>query len=204
MKLNVNPNRMELLRLKRRLELAQRGHKLLKDKQEDLISRVMDIKEEVKDLKKKLGDVFQRIYRDMAVSKAYMGSNLWQAVISGIDLNLNIEMQKVPVMNLRLTEYEYNIEGDPFEYSYAKTPGSFDDAVADLNSTVTLMLEMAKKQKWIFLISKELEKTRRRVNALEHILIPNLEDTIKFINMKLSELERANIVRMLKMKDFVK
>lgn len=202
--LKVNPNRMELLRLKRRLQLARKGHKLLKDKQEDLIKRLVTLIKELAELRRELDELLNSVYRDMMVSKACMGTKLWKSVLSGMDLTVDISTGMVPVMNLRLPEYEYQIKGDIFNYTYAGTPGSFDDAVNGLKKMFPLMIMIAQKEKWIFLISKELEKTRRRVNALEYILIPNLEDTIKFINMKLSELERGNIVRLLKMKDFVR
>lgn len=202
--LKVNPNRMELLRLKRRLQLARKGHKLLKDKQEDLIKRLMDLIKELARARKELNELLNSVYRDMAVSKACMGTKLWKGVLLSTDLTVEISTRMVSAMNLRLPEYEYETEGDIFNYTYANTPGSFDDAVNGLQKLLPLMINIAQKEKWIFLISKELEKTRRRVNALEYILIPNLEETIKFINMKLSELERGNIVRLLKMKDFIR
>ena len=202
--LKVNPNRMELLRLRRRLALARRGHKLLKDKQEDLIKRLLDLIKEISKRRNELGDILIRAYNNLLITRGSLWQPLWLGIFVSPMAKIKLETDLVPVMNLRLPRFNYSVEGELYCYSWSETPGSMNDAVNALSQALGLMIELAQHEKWVYIITKEVQKTRRRVNALEYILIPNLEETIKFISMKLSELERGNIVRMLKIKELVK
>lgn len=204
MLLRVNPNRMELIRLRRRLGLARRGHKLLKDKQDDLVKRLQNLIKEISNERKELEDILKRAYNNLLVTRGVLWHHQWLEIFSAPKVEIKIETKYIPVMNLRLPKFSYRLEGNSYTYSWAETPGSMDDAVKELKDALRLMIKLAQDEKWLFIIAKELEKTRRRVNALEYILIPNLGETIKFISMKLSELERGNIVRMLKIKELVR
>ena len=201
--LKVNPNRMELLRLHKRLALAKRGHKLLKDKQNELVKRLLDIIGEINKRRANLKDILQKAYGNLLVTKASLWQPLWMGIFISPDVNLEVRTTIVPIMNLRLPKFEYLLKGNPNSYSWSETPASMHDAVSGFRQALGLMIGLSQYEKWVYIISKEVEKTRRRVNVLEYILIPNLKETIKSINMKLSELERGNIVRMLKIKELV-
>ncbi len=208
MRLNVNPNRMELTKLKARLATAARGHKLLKDKQDELMRRFIDlIKQNNKlriEIEKKLTDSF----KDFLMASALMSPEFLEAALSfpkesiTVDVdNKNIMSVNVPVFNFkRKTESSMSI----LPYGFAQTSGELDLSIEKLYSIIAELLSLAEIEKTCQLMAVEIEKTRRRVNALEYRTIPDLEETIKFIKIKLDENERANVIRLIKVKEIIK
>lgn len=203
MRLTVNSNRMELLRLRKRLFLARRGHKLLKDKQEELMKRFLSLAEESKKLREEVGEKLQAANGNFLSARGVMSREVLEEAILFPGKKVTVETLVVPVMNLRLPRFELKEEGELFCYSLAETSGDLDVALSLFSKALPLMLKLAEVEKWIEVIAEEIEKTRRRVNALEYILIPGLEETIRFIGMKLSERERGNLTRLMKVKEMV-
>jgi len=203
MHLAVNPNRMELLRLRKRLFLARRGHKLLKDKQEELMKQFLSLIEESKGLREKVEEKLQEAYRNFFAARGVMPGEVLEEVLLFPEKKVAITTEVVPVMNLRLPRFELKEEGEIFCYGLAGTSGNLDVALSLFSEVLPAMMKLAEIEKWIELMAEEIERTRRRVNALEYILIPNLEETIRSIGMKLSERERGNLTRLMKVKEMV-
>ena len=204
MKITVNPNRMELLKLRKRVKLAQRGHKLLKDKQEELMRQFMSFIGESRRLRSELEEKLQRGQKAFLAARSQMPREMIEDALSFTPQKAELEVSQVPIMNLRIPQFQldWNPAGAP--YGFAHTSGDLDQAVRILGEALPSLIQVAETENTIQVIAAELEKTRRRVNALEHILIPNLEDTIKEITAKLNELERGNLVRLMKVKDIVR
>ena len=204
MKITVNPNRMELLKLRKRVKLTQRGHKLLKDKQEELMRQFMSFIGESRRLRSELEEKLQRGQKAFLAARSQMPREMIEDALSFTPQKAELEVSQVPIMNLRIPQFQldWNPAGAP--YGFAHTSGDLDQAVRILGEALPSLIQVAETENTIQVIAAELEKTRRRVNALEHILIPNLEDTIKEITAKLNELERGNLVRLMKVKDIVR
>ncbi len=204
MKIKVNPNRMELLRLRRRLVLAKRGHKLLKDKQEELMRRFMDLIKQTDVLRKEIEPLYKKSCNYFALASAYSDP---YAIFEDTNLTTNqidIEVSLKPVLNLRVPFFKIKDAQNAFSVASAKSSGNLDESLRILNKILPQIMRLAEMEKTVYLLASELETTRRRVNALEHILIPNLQETIRFISDKLSENERSTLTRLLKVKDIVR
>jgi len=203
-RLNVNPNRMELTRLKRRLVVAKRGHKLLKDKQDALIKAFLDRAREAKVLRESLEEELMDCYKSFLMARAQtLPVMLEQALmISGSKVNLDVTTQNV--MSVVVPEYHVKQEGSTLNYGLATSLGSLDVALERFSLIIPKLIDLASKEKAIKLMAKEIEKTRRRVNALEHVMIPAFVETVKYITMKLDEQERANTSRLMKIKEIVR
>lgn len=201
--LSVNPTRMELLKLKRRIAIARRGHKLLRDKQDELMRKFLAIIENAKTLRKRVESGLKAAFKEYIKARA-LGSPEWiDAQLSGKPVSLDISERKERFLNLTLPEYKIeHLPGIP-QYCYYGTTSNLDIAVIKLKETLPDMVELAELELKIKLISEEIKKTRRRVNALEYIFIPNLEETIRYIGMKLSELERSNLTRLMRVKELI-
>ncbi|MEK7274590.1 MAG: V-type ATP synthase subunit D [Candidatus Desantisbacteria bacterium] len=204
MKLKVNPNRMELMKLKKRLGLVRRGHKLLKDKQEDLMRRFWSMIKETQELRALVEERLMQVYNAflsarMEASVEVMDDALWRA-----KRPINITVSQINILNLRLPQFQ-------FEWNDCKpcpvnwhTSGDMDVSLNILKEIMPQLLDMASKEKCIQLVSEELETTRRRVNALEHVLIPGICEAISSIEQKLDEVERSNLARLMKVKEMVR
>lgn len=203
MVLKVNPNRMELMKLKKRLKLAQKGHKLLKDKQEQLIRSFFEIVKENKELRKEVEESLIQAYQSFMVAQALMGEEKVEEAILLPAASPELEFGKRQIMNLKVPTFEVNIKGDPLCYSPVETSVELDNSVKTFSEVVKKLLILAEKEKAITELANEIINTRRRVNALEYILVPNLQETIKYIGDKLSEMERSNISRLMKIKNMV-
>ncbi len=203
-RMNVNPNRMELSRLKRRLVVAKRGHKLLKDKQDALIKAFLEKARAVKATREKVEADLAECYRSFLMARAQtLPAMLEQALmISGISCSLSVTERNV--MSVVVPEYEVQQEGNSFNYGMATTPASLDVALEDFSKVIPKLLQLAADEKAVALMSSEIERTRRRVNALEHVLIPSYGETIKEISMKLEEQERSTQSRLMKIKEIVR
>ncbi len=204
MRLNVNPNRMELLKLKKRIVLAHRGHKLLKDKQDELmryfLSRLTEVKKLRKEVEKALKEAHQYLLRARAISS----SQVIEEALLFPTVKIELESFFTPLMNLRLVNYRLKIEEKEGSYGLVNTSSGLDDAVEHYKQGLPKMIKLAELEKNLEIIAKEITLTRRRVNALEYILIPDLKETIRYISMKLVEIERGNLVRLMKVKEIVR
>jgi len=200
----VNATRLELLRLKKRLQLATRGHKLLEDKRDELMQQLLGIIDEVKEMRLSVEKEFNSILEMFVLAKAKMGPfQLEQALIQPTK-KISVSVSRKNIMSVRVPEYSKEVSGDIIPYGFLNTSGDIDISLDKFDKFIENLLTLAEKEKAIQLMSTEIEETRRRVNALEYKLIPDLEETINFISMKLDENERANTVRLMRVKDVVR
>lgn len=205
--LNVNPTRMELTNLKRKLVTARRGHKLLKDKRDELMRQFLDLVRENQrlriDVEKAIGDA----NKDMAVARSVVQNEILDVALMLPKQEMSLEIKDKNVMSVIIPEYsvEYktNDPKDIYSYGYAYTSGEMDGAILSLSEVLPKMIRLAEVEKSCQLMSSEIEKTRRRVNALEHVMIPRYEETIRYITMKLDENERSTTTRLMKVKDMM-
>ncbi len=203
MKRKVNPNRMMLLRLKRRLELAERGHKLLKNKQEKLMQSFFALVKETIGIRHKLEPVFIRIGMHYLRGRAATDRQSLEDALRLSTRQGRLEVSTRHEMNIRIPEFKYDIPDDDLSYKLTSTSCDLDEAFGILFESFPELLKLAEQENALFKMSEELEKTRRRVNALEYVLIPDLETTIRGIERKLSEDERGSQTRLMKIKDMV-
>lgn len=206
-RLNLSPTRMVLTGLKKRLKTARRGHKLLKDKRDELMKKFLDIVRENKLLREEAEEKMNKVHSRFIMARAVMNSELLEEALmfpkQKVELNAstrNIMSVDVPVLEITS---EAGAEGDIYPYGFANTSGELDGAIATLSEMTPLLIKLAELEKSAQLLADEIERTRRRVNALEYFLIPNLEETIKYIVMKLDENERGNLTRLMKVKDMM-
>ncbi len=201
--LRVNPNRMELLKLRRRRQVAERGHKLLKDKLDELMKEFLARIGESRKLRSEVERELLAAYGVFALARAEAGrASLAAALASGTPAEL-LEMSVRNVMSVRIPEFELGKLPEPGGYSLVTTPMMLDAALDALAAVAPRLIELAGREKAIELLAAEIERTRRRVNALEHVLIPQLNDTIRDIGMKLDEAERSNLTRLMKVKEMI-
>ena len=203
-RINVNPNRMELSKLKKRLVVARRGHKLLKDKQDALIKAFLERARAGKALREKVEAELQECYGTFALSRAQTTPEiLEQALIfPGARCTLSVDWHNV--MSVMVPKYDVKQEGNPVNYGFASVPLLLDVALEQFSKLILRLLELAAEEKAIRLMAGEIERTRRRVNALEYVMIPNLQETIRYISMKLDEQERSTLSRLMKIKEIVR
>lgn len=201
--MRVSPNRMELLKLRRRAETARRGHKLLKDKLDELLKEFMARIAENRRLRQSVESELFSAYGLLAISRAEAGAPVVaQALLAGEPGNLFLASQR-NVMSVRVPVFSAAAVPAIQGYSYATTPALLDGALETLGEVVVSMLELAEREKTIELLAAEIESTRRRVNALEYVLIPQLEGGIREIRMKLDESERSERTRLMKVKEML-
>jgi V/A-type H+-transporting ATPase subunit D len=203
-RLAVNPTRMELLRLRKRLQLARRGHKLLKDKQDELMKRFMGLVHQIKELRLSVEQELEQAWKRFLVARSVGGREVVEAAVSVPTRKSHVEVRKQQIMNVVVPVFELKTEGKLASYGLAATPAELDTALVAMERVLGRMVELASKEKALELIGDEIERTRRRVNALEYVLIPNLAETIRYISMKLSEMERGNLTRLMRVKEIVR
>ena len=206
-RLNVNPTRMELARLKKLLATATRGHKLLKDKLDELMKQFLDIVRENKKLREEAEAALGEAYKSFIIARAvmneeYMGESL---MLPGNSVEVSVSEKNI--MSVLVPQFKFNMadneKADVCPYGYAFSSAEPDGAVESFSEAMQPLLKLAESEKSAQLLAQEIEKTRRRVNALENVMIPNYEETIKYIKMKLEENERAGTTRMMKVKDMI-
>ena len=207
-KLNVNPTRMELSRLKIRLKTAVRGHKLLKDKQDELMRQFIDMIKKNKKLRERVEEMLQNSFKDFLLSRGVMSDEMLENAIAYPKEKIGVEVKKKNIMSVNVPQMTFVKENEGnqgmiYPYGYAQTSADLDDAIEGLSSVMDNLLELAEVEKACQLMADEVEKTRRRVNALEYMTIPQLKETIRFIQMKLDENERGSITRLMKVKDMM-
>lgn len=206
-RMNVNPTRMVLTGLKKRLKTARRGHKLLKDKRDELMKRFLEIVRENKRLREQVEAQLAIVHSRFVMARAEMNSEVLEEALMFPKQKVELKTSTRNIMSVDVPVLEFNTEsddeGDIYPYGFANTSGELDVAIATLSELTEELLKLAELEKSAQLMADEIEKTRRRVNALEYVLIPNLEETIKYIVMKLDENERGNLTRLMKVKDMV-
>lgn len=206
-RMNVNPTRMMLTSLKKRLKTATRGHKLLKDKRDELMKEFLELARANGNLRKEVEKELVSVYKSFSMASSIMSQEVMEESLlfpkQGVELevsNRNIMSVDVPIFDFKTTAED---PADIFPYGFARTSGDLDSAISSLSNIFPKLLDLAAKEKETALLAAELEKTRRRVNALEYVMIPRLQLTIKYIQMKLDENERGNQTRLLKVKDMM-
>jgi V/A-type H+-transporting ATPase subunit D len=203
MLLEVNATRMELLRLKKRLSLAKRGHKLLKDKEDELMRHFLDLVNKNRDLREKLETQLIVAFKNFLMARAVMDRESMEEAIMFPKQKVDLSISTTSIMNLRVPRFELKSEGTVHSYGFVNTSAELDSALQIYSDLLPEMVKLAETESAVQLLADEIEKTRRRVNALEYVLIPNLEETIKYITMRLNEMERSNITRLMKIKEMV-
>jgi V/A-type H+-transporting ATPase subunit D len=204
MKLEINATRMELLRLKKRIVLARRGHKLLKDKQDELMRRFLEMIKGYRNLRHEAEEKLASAFQAFILSRSLTRKEYLEASFLGEKDPLEIQLSTFSIMNIKAPQLELKSMPDVYTYGFSTTPSDLDRSLSLLSETLPLIIQLAQTEKSIELLAEEIEKTRRRVNALEYVLIPNLQDTIKHITMRLAEMERSNLTRLMKVKDIVR
>ncbi|MDI9509657.1 MAG: V-type ATP synthase subunit D [Clostridiales bacterium] len=203
----VNPTRMELTKLKKKLATATRGHKLLKDKRDELMRRFLDMVRENKALREKVEAGIHAANKNFLLARSVMVDEILDVSLMAPRQEIYLDAHTKNVMSVDIPEFEYKTktqdENDIYPYGYAFTSSDLDDAVKSLADILPDMLRLAEVEKSCQLMAAEIEKTRRRVNALEHVMIPDMQEKIKYIVMKLDENERSTQVRLMKVKDMM-
>ncbi|EEX47605.1 V-type ATP synthase subunit D [Jonquetella anthropi] len=202
--MNVNPNRMELTRLKNRLTVAKRGHKLLKDKQDALIKAFLEKAKAVRKTRETVEAELENCYKDFLMARAQTIPAMLEAALMSSAAACELTIESHNVMSVLVPEYRVEQKGSTFSYGMATTPVSLDVALERFSQVIPKLLQLAADEKAVALMSSEIEKTRRRVNALEHVLIPSCIETIRHISMKLEEQERSTLSRLMKVKEIVR
>ena len=205
--LNVSPTRMELTKVKNRFMVAVKGHKLLKDKRDELMRQFLEMMRETKDLRRRIEERMTEVNHGLALASSVMQK---ESLISALMIpkqNVTLEIASKNIMGVDVpvftARYKTQNKGDVLSYGYAFTSGDLDRSILTLSDVLPGLLLLAQQEKTLQTLAAEIEKTRRRVNALEYTVIPNYLDTIRYITMKLDENERGNLTRLMKIKDMM-
>ena len=203
----INPTRMELTRLKGRLRTAQRGHKLLKDKRDELMKQFLDTVREVRSLRAEVEEELMTVHNSFTVASALMSSEALEQALLYPKQSVELTQTTQNIMSVNVPVYHFQTktksDSDIYPYGFAATSGELDAAVDALGKVFQKMLKLAEIEKSAQLMAEEIEKTRRRVNALEYVMIPDTQDAIRYITMKLDENDRATTTRLMKVKDML-
>ena len=203
----INPTRMELSRLKSRRTTAVRGHKLLKDKRAALMRQFLEVVHRNKALRAKVESGLMEAHGAFTVAASVMSQEMLEQALSYPKQAVSLDMSFQNIMSVEVPKYTFHTQNDDpseiFPYGFAQTSGELDDALEALSAVFQDMLELAQVEKTMQLLASEIEKTRRRVNALEYVMIPEMETNIKYISMKLDENERSSTSRLMKVKDMM-
>lgn len=205
--MQVNPTRMELTRLKKKLTTATRGHKLLKDKRDELMRLFLERVRENRKIRLEVEEGIRAANQNFMLARAGMQDAVLNTALLCPKQKVSLDCAVENVMSVEVPKFTFHTrtpeQGDLFSYGFAFTSGDLDDAVESLAAVFPAMLKLAESEKSCQLMAAEIEKTRRRVNALEHVMIPQLQETIRYITMKLDENERSTQVRLMKVKDMM-
>ena len=205
--ITVNPTRMELTRLKGKLRTAQRGHKLLKDKRDELMKQFLSVVREVKSLRTEVEEELMNAHGAFTVASALMSSEALEQALLYPKQSVELTQTSRNIMSVNVPVYDFKTltqsASDIYPYGFADTSSELDTAVEALGRVFQKMLKLAQVEKSAQLMAEEIEKTRRRVNALEYVVIPNTQQTIRYITMKLDENDRATTTRLMKVKDMI-
>ena len=205
--MNVNPTRMQLSKLKKQLTTAVRGHKMLKDKRDELMRQFLDLVRETRDLRAQVEHELENCNAHFVNASAVMSKQALDGALLSPKQQVNVEIGFKNVMSVEIPQFEASSrtadKGDIFPYGFAFTSFELDDAVMSLDKVLPDLIKLAQYEKSCELMSAEIEKTRRRVNSLEHVMIPRYQETIKYISMKLEENDRSSRTRLMKVKDML-
>ena len=203
----ITPTRMVLNQMKGRLKTASRGHKLLKDKRDELMRQFMDVVRRNQELRIKVEKGLTEAFAALSVASAVMSPEMLEQSLLYPRQSVELDMRFKNIMSVNVPVYDFRTktadQGDIYPYGLAQTSGELDDAMTALSGVFEDMLELAQVEKTMQLLAQEIEKTRRRVNALEYVMIPDLQKNIKYIAMKLEENENSTKVRLMKVKEMV-
>ena len=203
----VNPTRMEMKRYQARYQTARRGHKLLKDKRDELMKQFLDAVRETKTVREKVEAALEKSNKSFALASAVTSPKVMTEALMLPKKEVSLDISEKNVMSVVVPVFSYDLKGaqqsDGYNFGLAFTSGEIDTAVLELSEILPDMIKLAELEKSSQLMAEEIEKTRRRVNALEHVMIPQIEETIKSITMKLEENERGNLTRLMKVKDMM-
>lgn len=205
--LNVKPTRMELSTLKDRLKVAQNGYDLLKDKQDELMRQFIELIKENNRLRNEVEDELSGALGNFVLASSSMNDAFMEEIVALPSKQVNLQIAKKNIMSVDVPKMSFSYDDDnqnsdnEVKYGYLNTSSELDDAIEVLNDVMPKLLKLSEIEKTCQLMATEIESTRRRVNALEYRMIPNIKETIKYIQMKLDENERASITRMIKVKD---
>ena len=204
MLLKVNPNRMELLRLKKRLIVAKRGYKLLKDKRDALIQVFVRLAKEDNTVREELEEKILKCYAFFSNASSLMGKLTLEETLMFPKAKSRSEVSFKNIMSVNVPQYKFRCEGKYYSYSLVDTTAELDSALKKYYEILPIMLKVAELDKSVTLLANEIEKTRRRVNALEYVIIPDLEETIKYITMKLDETARSTNSAIMRIKEIIR
>ncbi|MBC8378611.1 MAG: V-type ATP synthase subunit D [Planctomycetes bacterium] len=201
---NVNATRMELLSLRKRVGLALRGHRLLSEKRDEICRQLVKIARDLKRLRTQVEQELLETTRRFMMARATMEPEHINAAMEVPTKKFKLVMNFASIMSVRVPKLTKEIEGDIMCYGFSTTSGELDVSLRALERAFDSLIELAEKEKQCQLLATELQSTRRRVNVLEHVVIPETQETIKYINSKLGEAERDNISRLMKITDIIR
>lgn len=203
----IIPTRMELSRLKKKLITATRGHKLLKDKRDELMRQFLELVKECKELREKVEASIGKANKNISIARSFMQREVLETALLAPKQNVEIEVSTKNIMSVEVPVFKSKMRSenpyDVFSYGFAFTNSDLDAGILTLSESLPEILELCEKENAVKVMADEIEKTRRRVNALEHVMIPELKSNIRFISMKLDENERSNQARLMKVKDMM-
>ncbi len=204
-RLNVNPTRMELGRLKKRLAMSRRGHKLLKDKRDEMMKQFLSLARENKRLRREVEAEFLEARRAFCIAYGEMPPKVLDGALMLPCRKVSLSVSTKNLLSVEVLEYQVTEEGNGtlYPYGFADTVPALDEAISEFSKLFPKLIHLAELEQTVLLLSLEIERTRRRVNALEYVIIPDLAETIRFISMKLEENERGNITRLMKVKEMM-
>lgn len=206
-RMNVNPTRMVLSTLKNQLRVAVKGHKLLKDKRDEMMKIFLDLAREIQKLREEVDPQLSGVYGSFSVARAVMAPEMLEEALMYPKQSVDLIASTKNVMSVNVPEFDFEMhssdQSDVYPYGFATTSGELDKSIEKLTELFPKLLQLAAMEKEAMLLADEIEKTRRRVNALEYVKIPNYQETIKYIKMKLDEDERGNQTRLMKVKDMM-
>jgi V/A-type H+-transporting ATPase subunit D len=195
----INPTRMELLKLKQREKLAIKGHSLLKEKRNALIMEFFNILERVKGSRENVSEKLIDAYKDLTAAQIIMGDLAVRKAAMSVKESVNVDIESRSIMGVVVPVMDYDVQKRNIVergYGFMDTSVKLDEAAKEFEESIALIIELAEVEKTIILLAGEIESTKRRVNALEHIIIPRIKNTVKYIEMRLEEMDRENFVRL--------
>ncbi len=204
MRLSVGATRMQLMKLRHRLGVARRGHKLLKDKQEELMRQILGLIAEIRTHRIRVERETGRVLGRLALARSAFDPRFFDEAVMVPTRKIRVRVETRNILNIRVPVFRKEVSGDLWCYGFAKTSGELDLGLLELEKLIDSLLVLAEKEKTLELLAGEMEKTRRRVNALEFVLIPDIEETVKFITLKLAENERGELTRLMRVKEIIR